>query len=210
MHNDETSFDVVWTPPYGGGVFQGPGRWFKIDAGFYWTDDNGHFGLLDYDESDEVTKSVLAVKDHFNSLGFTATQAFDSIYSTMSSDDESIAIVSGNLEDLANEYEGKPMEAVTAAAPTEEDMAVGVTYGITVDEDDSTVLELVKSDQNGTYLRQDESWVNIDPEASEEDYPTVYGTIWYDVSVDAVPVFDDATGEDTITKEIFTDLIINS
>lgn len=209
MHNDETSFDVVWTPPYGGGVFQGPGRWFKIDAGFYWTDDNGHFGLLDTEESDEVTKSVLSVKDHFNSIGYTASQAFDSIYSSMSSDDESIQLIEGDLETLAQEYENMST-TLTAAAPTPEDLSIEASYGITVDEDDSTVLELVKSDGNGTYLRQDESWVNIDPEASEDDYPTVYGTIWYDVSVDAIPVFDDATGEDTITKEIFTDLIINS
>lgn len=210
MHDDTTPFDVVWTPPYGGGVFQGPGRWFKIDAGFYWTDDNGHFGLLDTSDSDEITKSVLSVKDHYNSLGYTATQAFDNIYSSMSSDDENLQVTEGNLEDLAKEYEGEPMEPMTAAAPTEDDMQVGVTYGITVDEDDSTVLELVKSDGNGTYLRQDESWVNIDPEASEDDYPTVYGTIWYDVLVDAIPVFDDAAGEDTINKDIFTDLIINS
>ena len=210
MVDEQTQLDVVWTPPYGGGVFQGPGRWFSIDAGVYWTDDNGHFGFLDTDEGDEVTKSVLALRNQFNSLGFTATQVFDTVYEDLQGDDESLEITSSNLEELAQEYEKMIVKPLTAAAPTPEDLAPTSSYGITVDEDDSTVLELVKSDENGTYLRQDESWVNIDPEASEEDYPTVYGTIWYDVSVDAIPVYDEATGEDTINKDIFTDLIINS
>lgn len=210
INTNEPQLEVAYAAPLSGGELSGDGRWIRLETGYVWTDDNGHLNFLDFDNMG-AAEGFVSLRRALHKEGKTATEAFDAIANTEIEDNEELSIISGDLNDLRQEYRKEMnIETITAAAPTEEDRQAGVTYGITVDEDDSTVLELVKSDQNGTYLRQDESWVNIDPEASEEDYPTVYGTIWYDISVDAIPVFDDAAGQDTITKESFTDLIINS
>lgn len=210
INTNEPQFVVAYQAPLSGGQLSGSGRWLRTEAGYVWTDDNGHLNFLDFDNFGAVD-GFLSLRNALHAEGKTATEAFDTIAETEMDDNDSLSVTSGDLNDLRQEYRKEMnLDTITAAAPTEEDMQADVSYGITVDEDDTTVLELVKSDANGTYLRQDEAWINIDPEAAEDDYPTVYGTIWYDVSVNAIPVFDDASGEDTINKEIFNDLLINS
>lgn len=121
----------------------------------------------------------------------------NSVYSMLLEDG-----LTGNETDLSQE------EAVTAALPTPEDLAPDASFGITVDEEDTNVLELVKSDSNGVYIRENEAWIALDSEADEEAYPTVYGMTWYDVTPDAIPIFDDSEKEDETKKSQFDTVIV--
>lgn len=69
------------------------------------------------------------------------------------------------------------------------------------DDDENEVLELVRSDETGMYVRDDGSWVSIDPEA---DDPRVWDRIIIDVKETAVPVYDAAEAEGPITADKFS------
>lgn len=60
-------------------------------------------------------------------------------------------------------------EPVTAAGTPEEDPMLSPLY-FTVDDNDN-VLELVKADDEGLFIRIDSEWVDI---SDEEEFPTVY------------------------------------
>lgn len=58
------------------------------------------------------------------------------------------------------------------------------TYGITV-SDDGLVLEFVRESLEGTWLLSeysDTEWNEVNPEADEDDYPTLYDQNYYQVS----------------------------
>lgn len=97
-------------------------------------------------------------------------------------------------------------KTIIAAAPAPEDLVPEAFFGITVDED-GTVLELVKTDASGTYVRENETWVALDPDADEEENPTVYGMDWYDVSVDIIPVYDDSAESDQTLLDFETFIV---
>lgn len=210
LNPGEAQFEVVYTPAFGGGVLEGPGRWFESDYGLVWTDDAGHLNLLDYGFPQE-SKAFREYKTALESSGLDATEAFNLMFNAIQEDDPEFSFSEGDLTEVSKEYNAKmtPKEPdpLTAAAPTEDDLKETASFGLTLDEDDSTVLELVKSDENGVYVRENETWVQLDPEADEDANPTVYGAIWYDVGVDAIPVFDDGEESD-LTKEDFAQFIV--
>lgn len=207
LNPGEAQFEVVYTPAFGGGVLEGPGRWFESDYGLVWTDDAGHLNLLDFGFPKE-SKAFREYKTALQASGLDATEAFNLMFNAIQEDDPEFAYKEGNLEEVSKEYETRmSQESLTAAAPTEDDLKETASFGLTLDEDDSTVLELVKSDETGVYVRENEAWVQLDPEADEDANPTVYGAIWYDVNVDAIPVFDDGA-ESSLTKEDFAQFIV--
>lgn len=55
------------------------------------------------------------------------------------------------------------------------------SYGITVD-DNNNVLEFIKVDTTGTYVRSSGKWEALDPDADEDDNSTVFNKSWYDVT----------------------------
>lgn len=202
MPDHGVQFETVYAPPYAGGVLEGNGRWFETSTGFTWTDDNGHLNFLDFNNS-EAMKGFIAYKSALAGSELSASQVFDSIV-----EDEELEVHAGDLADLSKEYQSRiNAEPITAAAPTEDDLKETASYGLTVDEDDTTVLELVKSDENGVYVRENETWTALDSEADEESTPTVYGAIWYDVTVDAIPVYDDGAEKD-LQKSDFDTFIV--
>lgn len=64
-----------------------------------------------------------------------------------------------------------------------------IGYGVTVGED-KNILKFIKTDKNGTYIRDHGKWSAIDPEASEEENPDVFDKPWYAVSNSFLLYFD--------------------
>lgn len=210
---DQVQFESEYAPPFTGTLSSGEGRWFRQEGvGYYWTDDNEFAGFLNLstDPSDKHATNFVALKTATAKNGGTATDAYEGALELVQDADDTVTEVKGNLDDLRKEYLAETgTEAITAAAPAPEDLTPDVSFGITVDEDDTTVLELVKTDPNAVYIRENEAWKALDSEADEEENPTVYGAIWYDVSADAIPIFDDLESEDSATKADF-DTVIQS
>lgn len=215
--DDGGVYEEIYAAPYSGVIEDEDGRWFKIsgpsgDTGYVWTDNDGVLGFLLLDPSSNEQQVQVNKKTKYAAQGLDASQAFDALKSEYGVENEE----TGNLLEFSQRYQNEynelngtttvQEESITAAAPTEDDYKDSASFGVTVDTDDSTVLELVKSDENGVYVREGENWVQLDPEASEEDTPTVYGAIWYDVTPDAIPVFDDGE-ESALTKDDFSQFI---
>lgn len=82
-------------------------------------------------------------------------------------------------------------------------------YGVTVDDDDFTVLELIKEHRGQFYVRDNAAWLPIDHqvEIGKPD-STVFGRIWYRVLESDVQVFDALTLEDYISKEDLNTIIL--
>lgn len=80
-----------------------------------------------------------------------------------------------------------------AAFPAQTESVNKSTYDgahlyLTLDEDDQNlVLELVRSDEVGMYIRDNGTWVRIDPNA---DNPRVWDRVIVDVTDRAVDVYD--------------------
>lgn len=75
----------------------------------------------------------------------------------------------------------------------------------TVDES-GMVLELVKSDDEGLFIRIDQKWVDI---SDEEEFPTVYEQDIHFANEDSVPAWDsDLEDNDSLTLEEIVDYTI--
>lgn len=81
-------------------------------------------------------------------------------------------------------------------------------YGVTVDDDDWTVLELVKESQGQFYIRDNANWVAVDPEVESSKDSTVFGRVWYSISESDVSVFDSLILKDFVTKEDLSTAIL--
>ena len=216
--DDGGVYEEIYTAPYSGVIEDEEGRWFKIsgpsgDTGYVWTDNDGVLGFLLLDPASNEQQVQVTKRTEFAAQGLDASQAFDALKAEYGIENEE----TGNLLELSQRYQDEynelngtttvKEEALTAAAPTEDDLKETASFGLTLDEDDITVLELVKTDETGVYVRENETWVQLDPEADEDANPTVYGAIWYDVTVDAIPVFDDGA-ESSLTREDFAQFIV--
>lgn len=75
-------------------------------------------------------------------------------------------------------------------------------YGVTVDDDDYTVLELVKEHRGQFYVRDSAKWLHLDPQV-ESDNPnsTVFGRVWYNISESDIEVFDRLSLKHVVGKE---------
>lgn len=70
------------------------------------------------------------------------------------------------------------------------------------DDDENSVLELVRVDGESMYIRKDGDWLAIDPDA---DNQRVWDRQIIDVSEDAAEVFDDAHDMGAVTRDQFTE-----
>lgn len=95
--------------------------------------------------------------------------------------------------------------AASEALP--EQSATAAHVYLTLDEDnEDLVLELVKSDETGMYIRDNGTWWAIDPDA---DNPRVWDRVIIDVREDAAELFDKLEAEGTILAARFADYEIN-
>lgn len=78
----------------------------------------------------------------------------------------------------------------------------GVTSGIS-DE----ILELIRVEADGIYVRDNGKWILLDPTLEEEEYPTVYNVTYHDVSDDFV-LFYDIKNKDDLTLQDVKDFIV--
>lgn len=60
-------------------------------------------------------------------------------------------------------------------------------YVTVKDDDENEILELVKSDPDGMFIRDNHEWLKIDPDA---DNDRVWDRVIFDVTPDAVDIFD--------------------
>ena len=75
---------------------------------------------------------------------------------------------------------------------------VQINYGVTLDEDGS-VLDLVRSDNTGVFVRDNGRWIALDLE-SEDESDTIDGYEWVDVTADAIEFFDSNGSVDGLTR----------
>lgn len=107
-----------------------------------------------------------------------------------------------------DEYEEVPPEAVTAAGePQEEegdDPVLSPLY-FTVDES-GAVLELVKADDEGLFIRIEGEWVDI---SDEEEFPTVYEQDMHFANDESVSHWDSELEEnDNLKLEDISDYLL--
>lgn len=200
-------FEVDYMPAYGGGVLQGPGRWFEAENGFVWTNDAENLNLLDFDNSDAV-RTFISNKELMKARGLSASEAFDLLYEEQLTEYPDTELGRGDLAELDEAYtEIYSVGPITAAAPLPGVPTDSVQYGITVD-DDGNVLELVQVSPEGVFVRANGTWVGVDTDAESED-DTVFGREWFDVSEDATELYDVLETEDIIQKSEFDPVIVN-
>lgn len=84
----------------------------------------------------------------------------------------------------------------------------GIDYGVTVDSD-KNILAFIKTDQNGTYIRDHGKWSAIDPEAPEEDNPNIFNKPWYGVANSFLLYYDlYSSKKDAISLDEIQDFLI--
>lgn len=71
------------------------------------------------------------------------------------------------------------------------------TLAFTVD-DDGNVLELIRSDAEGVFVRENGDWSPVDTAA---DQPTVDDLEWLDATPGAVEFWDGLTDTENVTRE---------
>lgn len=199
----EVVFESEYSPPYNGFISNSAtaeGRWFTVpDKGTIWTDDADVVGML------PLLSSATSGKDfvEFNNLrlqgrasDMIAAEVFDLAVEYYQDNDPTtpIEISSGTLEELTHIYGDTTLSEET----TTDD-----AYAITVDEA-GNVLEFVKMNTTGTYLRDGDDWEKLDPDADEDEYPTFYGQEYIDVSEDALRLFDAEVSKDKVSKDLFS------
>jgi hypothetical protein len=201
-------FEIDYMPAFGGGVLNGPGRWFEAESGFIWTNDAGNLNILDFDDTQAVT-NFITVKELMRDRGLSASQAFDLLYEEQTEEYPGTQLVTGDLDELDRIFSDIYIVdvPVVAAAPVAGQVVTGVEYGITVD-DDGNVLELVQVSPDGVFVRTNNTWVAIDTD-SESDDDTVFGREWFDVTEDAVELYDTLETEDSMQKVEFDSVIVN-
>lgn len=83
------------------------------------------------------------------------------------------------------------------------DDAQNVHLYLTLDDTDpNNVLELVRVDSTGMYIRDNRQWVQINPDV---DNPRVWDRQIVDVNLSGVDAFDNAEQLGVITRDNFTD-----
>lgn len=78
-------------------------------------------------------------------------------------------------------------------------------YLTVADEDENQVLELIRSDSQGVFMRDHGQWMIV---ADEDDNPRVWDRVIIDVSPDAVLTYDEAQNGDNMTVDMFNEHII--
>lgn len=164
-------------------------QWFRVQAedgtevGIIWTDDEGIVGFLPNPDVDaESSWPALVESLPSNESAFEILRSFAG----------GPPIEAGDLADY-------PTSPTPPTSQPEDTRAVD-SYGITIN-DDGVVLELVRTTSEGTYIRDGGDWALVDPNATEEDYPTVYDQRWEDVQEDILDIYDKSTEEEDILNE---------
>lgn len=213
----DVQFETVYGPAYPGLIEAGQGRWFyhkNISGevlGTIWTDDKDGFGFIPTELGNSVQMEQAQFRRSLANQGVSASDGFDAAVEWEEDYSDEVIQNSGDLSeviDAALEERTHRVDPVTAAIPVRGEVVDTTSYGISLADDDVTVLDLVKVDENGVYVRESDAWVALDPDAEEED-ERVYGHIWYDVSEDAVSVFDSNFTEKAPTKEDFSTFILS-
>lgn len=101
--------------------------------------------------------------------------------------------------------EAAPIVAAGAEEEVEEEPELPSPLYFTVD-DKGNVLELVKMEDTGLFIRMDNQWIDI---SDEDEFPTVYEQIMKFANEDSVPAWDAGLEEnDELKLEDITDYII--
>lgn len=176
----------------------GPGRWFTAYAdsgeqiGYVWTNDRYGFNMITTNPTYSAQPTLdwfLYSRNVWGEAETPATDAFESYYQMQTTwSPAGIDIVAGDLR----------LELMERVREDMTELGGYIEYGITV-RDDGEVLELIRHDPTGSYLRENGKWVKIDPDAEEEVYPTVYNQEWHEVDEDILDFYDQNAGRDGIS-----------
>jgi hypothetical protein len=188
-------FVTEYLPVYGGGTLSGPGRWFRTDDGYVWTNDAGNLNLLDFNSPDAIQNFI-----NMKTIAASNGNSAEDIFNQLAGEEPETVVVEGDLATLDALY----TQEIQATAEVEENSA----YGLTLD-DNNQVLELVMIDPSGVHVRDAGEWLLLDPDDVDDENDTVYGREWIDISPEAIVVYDDNIDSDTLTKDDFTPYILN-
>lgn len=182
------------------GLARGRGRWYKAVTqdlthyGYVWTDDAEKLGSISTRTGPQVNAAEDIFKENkrqWASSGLSASAAFD----------ESIAVQDGAFGVETTVEEGDLFQDLIIKITERElkTMARTKIYSVTLDFEDN-IMELLRSSEDGLFYRENGAWHPISPEASSDDYPTIFGLRWVDVLPEAV-AFYDSKEEEELTKE---------
>lgn len=176
----------------------GPGRWYVAYAdsgeemGYVWTNDRFGFGLITTSSSYRSQSTLdwfLYSRNVWGESETPATDAFESYYQMQATwSPAGLNIETGDLQE----------ELLQRARAAMSEAGGYIEYGVTV-RGDGEVLELLRHDPTGSYLRDSGRWVLIDRDAPEEQYPTVYNQEWHEVDEDILDFFDTNQRNEAVT-----------
>lgn len=194
MVQDNVTFETVYIPKYSStlsSVRDTVGEWAVAEGRVtVWTDGSSAVGILPTPGT-EFAGSDFAELNTLRGSADSAQEVFLSMVDYLEdASGQPMARFTGQLSDITTNY-----QEVFSVENDER-------YGITVDESEN-VLEFVKINSEGVFLRSAGEWIRIEDDAEEEDYPTFYDQSFYDTTEDALSLFDSVEDNDSNSLEDF-------
>lgn len=212
--NDEDRFDLVFAPArYGALNAETEGRWTALSSadgkplGIVWSDgaDSAGFIQASRDELAEDLWQDFPIAAHLKVPAMSAYQIAKHKKGVVAEEERT-----GKLSEVYRDFSKliDRLDVVTAAAATpdtDDTIPEGAHLYLTLDENDnSIILELVRSDETGMYIRDNHEWAPIDPEA---DNDRVWDRVIVDVTPEAAEVFDRVQAAGEIRADAFKDVV---
>lgn len=211
MVNDrpDDQFDLVYAPQkYGALNATAVGRWTALSSadgeplGIAWTDGADAAGFIQAGPS-ELSEDVWSDFTVSAGLKIPALSAYQ-----MAKHKRSVVASQEKTGELSEVYRdlSKLLDTASAITAAIQDAALenvpddAHIFLTVTDEDENEVLELVRSDETGMYIRDSAEWV---PFNTDDDNPRVWDRILIDVTVDAAQIFDQAQKDGRVTADLF-------
>lgn len=209
----DDQFDMVFAPArYGALDAESEGRWTALAAadgtplGIAWSDGADAAGFLQA-APNALGEEVWQDFSVSASLKIPAVAAYQLAKRKKGVTAENEVV--GKLADVYKHF-SKLLDrhsALTAAAGDAASDALPTDshiYLTVADEDENQVLELVRNDETGMYIRDNNEWVQIDADADNE---RVWDRIIIDVTPEAAAVYDAAAAAGEVTADQFNDVL---
>ncbi len=211
----DDQFDMVFAPArYGALNTEIEGRWTALASldgtplGIAWSDGEDGAGFIQAgpNELAEEVWTDFSVSAHLKIPAIAAYQLAVR-KKGLSAQTESTGKLSEVYRDFSKLLDQESVIAAVAAdtAVASDEISPTAHIYITVaDEDENQVLELVRNDEAGLFIRDNGEWVRIN---AEEDNQRVWDRILIDVLPEAAEVYDKAAAAGPVTADQFNDVL---
>lgn len=199
VRDDNPQFEVKYSAPYVGLLDPNKnGRWFVMpdeddpNGALVWTDGTS-VGWMSINDNLAFTKQFNKFRYAYRDQGLSAEEAFDRTFEFAEDSSFGVDIETGLLASAMDQFKSLYNEK-TGTTNVEQE-----SYGVTLDEG-GNVLDLIRSDETGTFYRENGQWIAIDTD-DESASDIIDGPEWVDASANIVPFFDANSDSDHITRE---------